>query len=310
MINHMPLKRFMLLLCIMIPLSSVGQLAPLSDQYMLNPVTINPAYAGNRGVFNISAFYRQQWVGITGAPETATLAGDVALLNSKVGLGFIVSNDRIGVTKKTSANSNYSFRINFGGGILSFGLGAGLITTNTAWSELVIVDPGDDNLLVDSKVFVVPDFSFGLYYTNLKYFAGLSIPRLLLYNFSPEKNKYILKSDPGQYYYLLNTGGVYDVAPKTKFLPSTLLSFSPGEKLLYDINAHFSFSDRLWLGTSYGNNRSVKGFVQFQANDQLRVAYTYNYGYGKLRTFIDGSHEIMFRYEFRYKADAINPLIF
>ncbi len=303
-------KIYIVLICIMTPLSSIGQLAPLSDQYMLNPVTINPAYAGNRGVFNISAFYRQQWVGITGAPETATLAGDVALLNSKVGLGLIVSNDKIGVTKKTSVNSNYSFRINLGGGILSFGLGAGLITTNTAWSELIIVDPGDDYLLVDSKVFVVPDFSFGLYCTHKKYFAGLSIPRLLSYSFSPEKNKYALKSDPGQYYYLLNTGGGFDLTPKTKFLPSTLISFSPGEKILYDINTHFSFADRLWLGASYGNNRSVKGLVQFQANEQLRVAYTYNYGFGKLRTFINGSHEVMFRYEFRYKADAINPLIF
>jgi type IX secretion system PorP/SprF family membrane protein len=195
-------------------------------------------------------------------------------------------------------------------GNLSFGLGAGLITTNTAWSDLVVLDPGDEYYLVDSRVFVVPDFSFGAYYSYRNYFAGFSIPKLLGYSFDFNKNKYTLKVDPGQYYYLFNTGYVFNLTPKSKFFPSALVTFSPGEKLLYDINAHFSFFDRLWVGASYRNNRSVAGLLQFAINNQLRVAYTYDFDFGRLGRYSNGSHEIMLRYEFRYKVDVVNPLIF
>jgi type IX secretion system PorP/SprF family membrane protein len=301
------LNTFIILL---IPIGLAGQLKPVTDQYMLNPMSINPAFAGNRGALNIAAFYRQQWVGINGAPETMTLASDAPLLDAKLGVGLIIERDKIGVTKETSFNSNYAYKIKVGKGNLSFGLGAGLITTNTAYSDLVALQPGDEFYQADSKVYVVPDFSFGLYYTLHNYFAGFSIPELLSYNFNSDKNKYSPKALPGQYYYLFNTGYLIEINSKIKFLPSTLISFSPNEKILYDINAHFNFMDKLWAGISYRNNRSIAGLFQYQINNQLRVAYSYNVDFGKLSTYSNGSHEIMLRYEFRYKTDVVNPLIF
>ena len=228
-------RYFYLTIILLIPVCLSGQIKPVSDQYILNPLTINPAYAGNREALNVAAFYRQQWVGITGAPETMTFAMDAPLSGAKLGLGLVIINDKIGVTKETSFNSNYSFKVNIKEGMLSFGLGAGLITTNTAWSELVAVDPGDEDFMVDSKIFAVPDFSFGLYYSYHNYFAGFSIPKLLSYNFQSDKNKYSIKSDPKNYYYLFNTGYLFDISQKVRFFPSTLVSFSPGEKIIFDV---------------------------------------------------------------------------
>lgn len=93
-------------------------------------------------------------------------------------------------------------------------------------------------------------------------------------------------------------------------MPSALVAFSPRDKLLYDINAHFRVYDRFWTGLSYRNNRSLTGMFQFQVSDQLKFAYTYDFDFNKLRTFSSGSHEIMLRYEFRYKVDAVSPLNF
>lgn len=287
-----------------------GQLLPVSNQYMLNQLSINPAFAGNRGALNIAAFYRRQWVGIAGAPETSTLTLDAPLLNSKLGLGLIISNDKIGITKETRFMSNYAYRISMGDGNLSLGLGAGVLATNTAWSELTVVDPGDENYLINSRVFVVPDFSFGAYYSIRNYFAGLSVPRLSNYTFNYDKNRYTINFDPGQYYYLLNTGYLISLSPGLKLLPSTLLAFSPGESLLYDINAHFIIIDRIWIGASYRNKRSMAGLIQFAINNQLRLAYSYDFDFGSIGRYSNGSHEIMVRYEFRYKVDAVNPLIF
>ena len=299
------LRLFILLL---VPLNMAGQLAPVTSQYVLNPLSINPAYAGNRGSLNIAVFYRRQWTGITGAPETMNLAADAPFLDSKLGLGFIITNDKIGVTKETHLITNYSYKINMDKGSLSFGLGAGLMTTNTAWADLVVLDQGDENFLSNSKVFVVPDFSFGIYYTHDNYFGGLSIPKLLGYKFNYDKNKYTISFDPGRYNYLLNAGYMYTLSPKVKLFPSALLTISPGQKLLFDLNAYVSLNDKIWTGLSYRNNRSLGALIQFAINNQLKAAYTYDFDFGTLGHYSNGSHEIMIRYEFHYKVDAISPL--
>jgi type IX secretion system PorP/SprF family membrane protein len=295
---------------LIVPLGLSGQQAPVSDQYILNPFTINPAYAGGRGALNFAAFYRRQWVGIEGAPETLTVTADAPVFSGKLGLGLIMVNDKIGVTKETSIKSVYSYKIKTGEGSLALGLGAGILGTNTAWSDLTVVDPGDEYYLIDSKVFVVPDFSFGLYFNYEDFFAGLSLPRMLEYTFDFDKNKYSLKVNPGEYYYLFNTGYVINVNPKTKFFPSGLVSFSPGKETLFDLNAHFSYIDRLWLGASYRSNNSVAGLFQFAVNNQLKIAYSYYFDFNKLGTYSNGTHEVMLRYEFRYQINAVNPLIF
>lgn len=290
--------------------SLFGQLTPVTDQYVLNPLTINPAVAGNRGALSVAAFYRRQWVGISGAPETISLTADAPFFDNKVGLGLIIVNDKVGVTKETQFITNYSYNIELGNGKLSFGLGAGIITTNTAWSDLVVLDPGDELYLVDSKLFVVPSFSFGTYYTYKNFFAGLSIPKFLSYTFNYDKNKYSVQVDPGQYNFMLSTGYLYTVSPRLKLLPSTLITLTPEKKLLYDLNAHVNFLDRFWAGASYRNGRSITGLFQFHVNDQFRIAYTYNFDIGGIQTYSSGSHEIMLRYEFKYKVDVVNPLVF
>jgi type IX secretion system PorP/SprF family membrane protein len=305
------MKKFISLsVLILLPLALMGQLTPVTNQYILNPLTINPSYAGSRGGLSLAAFYRQQWVGLNGAPRTMSLEVDAPVLSSKLGLGLVIVNDQIGVTKQTEVMTSYAYRINVGGGLLALGLGAGLVATNTAWSDLIVLDPGDEYYLIDSRVFVVPDFSFGVYYNAKSYFLGFSIPRLLGYKFDFDKNKYSLKVEPGQYNYVLNTGYMFSLGQKTKFMPSALVSYSFGDKLLYDVSAHFILNDRLWLGATYRSTSAVTALAQFAINNQFKVAYSYDYNFGKLGTYSNGSHEIMLRYEFRYKVDVINPLIF
>ena len=86
--------------------------------------------------------------------------------------------------------------------------------------------------------------------------------------------------------------------------------YKPGEKILYDINVHFSYLDRFWAGASYRNGRSVAGLFQFGVNNQVKVAYIYDFDISKLGRYSNGSHEIMVRYEFRYRINVVNPLIF
>jgi type IX secretion system PorP/SprF family membrane protein len=299
-----------LIIMLAFPVILSAQLTPVTNQYVLNPFTINPSYAGGREALNMAAYYRRQWLGIEGAPQTITLAIDAPILSSKLGLGLMVVNDKIGVTKQTQFMTAYAYRINFDEGFLSFGIGGGVLTTNTAWSNLVVIDPGDEYYLIDTKTFVVPDFSFGTYLSYKKYFVGFSIPRLLAYRFNFNRNKYSINFEPENYSFILNSGYLIDIKPNIRFLPSILISYSPGDRLLYDINAHFNMFDRFWIGASYRSTGSYTGLFQFDVNKQFKVAYSYDFNAGELSSYGSGSHEIMLRYEFSYKVDAVNPLIF
>ena len=109
---------------------------------------------------------------------------------------------------------------------------------------------------------------------------------------------------------MLTYGYIFDLTKKVSFIPSTLLTYSPSGQFLIDMNAYFTFYNRFWAGASYRNGRSFTGLVQVQINNQLRLAYTYDFDFGKLGTYSSGSHEIGIRYEFRYKVDVASPLIF
>jgi len=291
-----------------------GQTTPITNQYVLNPISINPASAGGWGALNLSTFYGKQWAGVEGAPTTITFSADAPLLDKKLGLGLMVTSDKIGVTRENQIASSYAYRIHMEQGVLSFGLGASIILTNTAFSNLIVIDPGDEIYLTDSRTFVVPNFSFGMHYSVNNYFVGISIPRLLSYSFDFTENKYGFDNKIiSNYNYLLNTGYMIDAGEKVKIYPSVLLRYSSipsSSRFQYDLNAHFCLFDRLWLGGSYRNNRSAAALLQVQPSDQLKIAYTYNFELSQLGRYSNGSHEIMLRYLFKYNVEAINPLNF
>lgn len=43
---------------------SFGQQDPQFTQYSDNMLFVNPAYAGSRGVLNLTAMHREQWIGL------------------------------------------------------------------------------------------------------------------------------------------------------------------------------------------------------------------------------------------------------
>jgi len=60
---------FMLVLFCVISLNSNAQQDAQYTQYMYNTISVNPAYAGSRGVMSIMGLHRSQWVGLEGAPR-------------------------------------------------------------------------------------------------------------------------------------------------------------------------------------------------------------------------------------------------
>ena len=104
---------YLLLFCIISSITGLAQQLPQFTQYMYNTISINPAYAGSRDGFSITALNRNQWAGVSGAPKTQTLSIHSPLTNDKVGLGLSVINDKTGYENYTYAYGDFAYRLDF-----------------------------------------------------------------------------------------------------------------------------------------------------------------------------------------------------
>lgn len=99
---------------IIVSIPALAQQDPMYSQYMFNPLSINPAYAGSRGILNGALSFRQQWVGFEGAPSTQVVAINSPTRKGKVGLGLEVVADQLGPKKSTAGYLNYAYPYAFG----------------------------------------------------------------------------------------------------------------------------------------------------------------------------------------------------
>jgi type IX secretion system PorP/SprF family membrane protein len=288
----------------------LAQLEPLSSQYLLNTLAINPAYAGNREALSITMLHRTQWTGFEGAPRTETLALHTPLRNERVGLGILAMNDRAGISSTRVFMGNFAYRIHAGDGIMSMGLGGGISILRKRWDELIAVDPEDELVPVSTENYLLPDFSIGIYYNSDRFFFGFSVPMFLSHDFNQASGSYDLVNDLAEYNYYFNGGVLLNLSSRWKVMPSVMIRYKQSSIPQMDINAHVIYHDRIWLGISYRSNNSLIGMITYQANNQLAVAYSYDMGLGSVGRYMGGSHEIMIRYDFRYIIDVINPRYF
>jgi type IX secretion system PorP/SprF family membrane protein len=298
------------ILCILIllaPLRIMGQMFPLSDHYVVNGLAINPAYAGCQEALSLTLSYRDQWVGFKDAPKSYIFSAHTPVYNDRIGLGLLVENNRAGIFKETNIFGNYAYRMELQEGKLALGLGFGVTLHNVAWTELLAADPNDPQLMNNNASAVLPNFSLGMYYYTKKYFLGISIPVFLSNELDKNTGKYKIGNNLSGCNYFLSGGYELGLGPRIKLLPSVLIKYHPDNPVQVDYNAQVNLNDKLWMGIGYRNKNILVGMLQCQLNYQIRMAYSYDYNFGSIGKYLNGSHEIVLNYIFRYSRKVIGP---
>lgn len=291
-----------------LPLVCFAQLHTLSNQYILNGLAINPAFAGSDEAFSTTLMYRNQWTGFEGAPKTLTAAIHSPLRNELVGLGLLVMSDQIGVYNETSILANYAYMIETGEGKLSFGIGMGVTFLNVGWDQLQTIDIDDLELNASAVSVTNPNFSAGVYYYQNDFFLGVSIPFLLSYTYTGEDSQLLdLKNDISEYNFHITSGYTFELSRKYKLQPSMLLKYNPGEAFQADVSGQLIYKDRLSLGLTYRSADMLVFISQLQVSDQFRIGYSYDKGLSQKSTHFNGSHELMLKYIFNFNARVVGP---
>ncbi|MFD2826943.1 type IX secretion system membrane protein PorP/SprF [Leeuwenhoekiella polynyae] len=309
------LSKLLLLLVLLISASGYSQQDPQYTQYMYNPLVINPAYAGNRGVTSIVLLHRSQWVGLDGAPRTQNLSVHSPIGLGKVGMGFSLVNDVLGPARETYFNVDFSYTLETGAeGKFSFGLKGSLDLLDVDFSRTNPFNTNDPFLInIDNKL--SPNVGVGVFYHDSKFYAGLSAPQLLQtdhFDRSGSQGAETFVAEENIHYYGL-AGYVFDLNRNVKFKPSTLVKMVAGAPLAVDVNANFMFYDKLTLGASYRWSAALSGLVGFQVNDGLLIGFAYDRETTDLgnATYNNGTYELFLRFElFKEYNRMLTPRFF
>ncbi len=293
------MKKFKLLIGIFVLISSIStvfaQQDPQYTQYMYSMNILNPAYAGSRGVTSIGLLGRTQWVGVDGAPQTATLSIN-GPVGKNVGLGFSVIHDEIGPVKEDNLYADFSYTLNFSGeDKFAFGIKAGATFLNVR--EFTTVDQDPLNVPVS---LVAPNFGVGVMYYNDRFYAGLSVPNFIESRYLDTKNG-ISSSASEKTHYFLTSGYVFDLDENLKLKPSTMLKAAPGAPLSVDLSLNLLIQEKVELGLSHRLDDSISGMIGFQVSQDLRIGYAYDYTTSNFGEFNSGSHEIMILFDLNKK---------
>lgn len=286
----------LLLLGAAIGQSALAQQRPIQSLYMFDPLLINPAYAGAQVQLSATAIYRNQWVNLEGAPKTFTTTVHSGFLKSKMGLGFILGSDQIGVHSDISAYGVYSYKIQLNRNLsLSMGIQGGFNYLESDFNKLNLKNLGDPNLSGTTSKFN-PNVGAGFFIRSKKAYVGFSVPYII-------NNKVVdinanTEATQRRYYYVM-AGTSRELGPNVTFIPSALFRIQESAPMSFDINGTFVFYKTVGLGASYRLNEGIVGLFELQITDSFHVGYAYDFTTSDLNRVSLGSHEIMINYRLR-----------
>lgn len=293
--KHRKIKFLIILMVVLFSISVRGQQDPQFTHYMYNMSVINPAYAtDNPDVMNIGGLYRSQWVGAVGGPVTGTFFAHKPL-SKRVEMGVSFVHDEIGdVVNENNVYVDFAYVLPLSEKTkLSFGAKGGATFFDTNFNGFVYTDPLPDPAFQNNISKVFPNIGAGMYLFGDNYYAGISVPNLLMTKHLERQSGITTTGVEAMHYFI--TGGyvfTFNGNDNFKLKPAFMAKAVSGAPLSLDITANALINNFFEFGVGYRKGDAVSGLVNFYVTPTLRIGYSYDYTLTNLSKFNSGSHEV------------------
>ncbi len=321
-INQVMKKINTILICTFFAVAAFAQQEQQYTQFVYNKLSLNPGYAGSHDGACLTGFYRNQWMGLEGSPETMGLSFDMPLLSKRIGVGLNLVRNTIGITERWTLDGIYSYRIPMGRGTLAIGVQGSVRYFGN--------DYGDSRLLATQPIEIdgaipegehnkyIPNFGAGLYYSSERFYFGVSAPRFLLNNIDFNSANGLANGKEVIHLYGM-VGVIFNLNETIKFQPQALFKYADNSPFDTDINASFIFNNKFTAGLTYrtGGSQASAGesidlLLAAHFTPQFLLGVSYDFTLSDLKEYNNGSIEIVLRYCFSSAEgkDIINPRFF
>lgn len=302
------MKKYLLLLLLALNLvNAKAQQDPMYTHYMNNTVGVNPAYAGSREALTATLLHRAQWVDFPGAPVTTSFTAHAPVVKG-VNLGLTFTNDQIGYETGTNVGLIYAYRFNVSRSArLALGLNVGLTSLTRDFSNLNLDQAGDPAFSNISSA-LQPNFGIGAYYSTDRFYAGLSIPRILENIAVPDESGVNVLIHQHRHYFAI-AGGMIPLNYDWDLKPTGLIKATGGSPIQVDLTCQAVYQNKVEFGLFYRTDLNVfdsfrtgdgvGALVGVNITDNLHIGYSYDYSIANATGYSNlGSHEFMLRYDF------------
>lgn len=313
------IKSVLLMTMVLLAMKGHSQQNIQFTQYIFNSISVNPAYAGYKEEWFAQVGLRSQWSGWDGAPKTGSISIDGVLdpEERRHGVGLQVTTDKLGAQGATSIFANYALRLQLDRSDehrLALGIAGGVTQYGLDGNKLTPVERGDwaipDHMITTWR----PDIRLGVYYTNPRWYAGVSVQDLFSNSNSGEDfqfNQNSLESLYRKVHGYFIAGALFELDPGLLLRPSILVKEDFKGPTSLDLNAMFIFNDKFWIGGGYRTRarifdrdytgvsvnklsslNSLSGIVQFYVSPKFRIGYSYDHMLNRMSGLQNGSHEL------------------
>ena len=308
--------------------SAIGysQQVPLYSLYHQNHFLYNPARTGFNNSPEAYLIYRKQWVDFDGAPETRAISFDMPV--KKAGLGGYVFNDISDIFNRWGGYVSYAYHLKFNERHkLSFGLSAGIQELRVDVNKISVKHPDDPVLRNDLQRGTAFDGSGGIHYfvtkgtksktkvktmdyedttfvepptekTTKHSLLNLSIGASALSVYSTDL-EFLNDNNNSTYYrparhYIASMYNTFKLIDEKLILePMVMARLTEAMNYQIDGGLLIGYKDWVWVSGMYRYDYAVTIGGGFKVHDAVKIGYAYDLALNDLRSYTNGTHEIM-----------------
>lgn len=276
-----------------------AQQDPHYSLYIFNQLPYNAATTADREVPTLNAQYRNQWLGLDGAPKTMHLNFQTPFGGNRNGFGLALTGDRIGMTGMNSVAASYAYRFKVSEKMkLSLGVQASLDQFRIDWPKARPLDQDDQEIAATANTETGGNFGVGGQLAGSRFYLGAAMPKLIptkLYSdeYLNSNSKSIIRT------LYLTAGYRISLTEKIDFLPAALVVVNKHEPFELELAGQLLFSKKFGAGLNYRHGDSLDAFLMYKITEKLRAGFAWDFTTSQLRSVNNGSFELMLGYQFR-----------
>lgn len=272
-----------------IPSLCISQQLPLHNQYVYNPMVINPAFVGVSAISHLNLTTRSQWVGFSEGIKTLSFSGNYALTENQ-GVGAAVFQDNTGAISVTGLELDYSFKFPV---FLDYNmsLGLGLVPYQYLYDSNKVTFNNPEDMTLDlSQKSISFDLNFGMFLYSDFIFAGFSVLNMVQSSTIPS----IEGGDPNQlvrHYYGLFGYNYFNSASKIGIEQSVLMRSTAYSGVQFDFNIKTNFNEAFFLLAGYRTNKEILAGFGIKYG-KFGFIYNIDINHGDIGEYSNSSHEL------------------